>query len=232
MGHAPQESVGGVLISLSRPWACSWINQLSLRYGQCDARPTVTFPDAWHHRPLTGTNFTAWRQRHMCVNNLPKVVAWKWNRQEWNPWPFVSWASTLTITLRVSYKFHNIMYLIVYKPQAQRKRSPWQVHKPVGESKDADGCTDVQSYTHTHAHTHTHTRLTALCPGLPGWAGTRKVKSIWILLEQETVSGSGISWDICKTAHNSRQITTPAPHRSVFFTGRMPNQQRQSTEGK
>ena len=27
-----------------------------------------------------------------------------------------------------------------------------------------------------HTHTHTHTRLTALCPGLPGWAGTRKVK--------------------------------------------------------
>jgi len=30
---------------------------------------------------------------------------------------------------------------------------------------------------------HTHTRLTALCPGLPGSAGTRKVKPIWILLE-------------------------------------------------
>ena len=43
----------------------------------------------------------------------------------------------------------------------------------------------------------THTRLTALFPGLPGWAGTRKVKPIWILLEQETVSGSGISWAIC-----------------------------------
>ena len=41
---------------------------------------------------------------------------------------------------------------------------------------------------------HTHTRLTALCPGLPGWAGTRKVKPISILLKQETVSGSGISW--------------------------------------
>ena len=26
---------------------------------------------------------------------------------------------------------------------------------------------------------HSHTRLTALCPGLPGWAGTRKVKPIW-----------------------------------------------------
>ena len=42
--------------------------------------------------------------------------------------------------------------------------------------------------------THTHTRLTTLFPGPPGWAGTRKVKPIWILLKQETVSGSGISW--------------------------------------
>ena len=84
-------------------------------------------------------------------------------------------------------------------------------------------------------HTHTHTRLTALCPGLPRWAGTRKVQPIWILLKQETVSGSGISWAICKSASRSRQITMPAPHHSSFFTGRMlflpPNQQRQSTEG-
>jgi len=67
-------------------------------------------------------------------------------------------------------------------------------------------------------HTHTQTRLTTLCPGLPGWAGTRKVKPIWILLEQETVSGSGIHWSICKSAPRSRQITTPAPHHSVFYT--------------
>jgi len=83
--------------------------------------------------------------------------------------------------------------------------------------------------------THTHTRLTALYPGLPGWAGTRKVKPIWILMKQETVSGSGISWTICKSAPHSRQITTPAPHRSVF-TGWMPflppNQQCQSTQSK
>ena len=49
------------------------------------------------------------------------------------------------------------------------------------------------------------------------------------------MSGSGISWAICKSAPCSRQITTPAPHHS-FFTGRMPflppNQQHQSTEGK
>jgi len=36
---------------------------------------------------------------------------------------------------------------------------------------------NINSRTHTHARTHTHTRLTALCPGLPGWAGTRKVKT-------------------------------------------------------
>ena len=66
-------------------------------------------------------------------------------------------------------------------------------------------------------HYITHTRLTALFPGLPRWAGTRKVKPIWILLKQETVSGSGISWDICKSAPHSRQTTTPAPHCSVFY---------------
>ena len=48
------------------------------------------------------------------------------------------------------------------------------------------------------------------------------------------MSGSGISWAICKSAPCSRQI----PHQLLtaqFFTGRMPflppNQQRQSTEG-
>ena len=50
--------------------------------------------------------------------------------------------------------------------------------------------------------------------GLPGWAGTRKVKPIWILLKQETVSGSGISWTICKSAPSFRQT---ASHHSVFY---------------
>ena len=31
------------------------------------------------------------------------------------------------------------------------------------------------------------------------------------------MSGSGISWAICKSASRSRQITTPAPHCSVFY---------------
>jgi len=70
---------------------------------------------------------------------------------------------------------------------------------------------------HHKEHTHTHTRLTALCPGLPGWAGTRKAKPIWILLKQEIVSGNGINWAMCKSAPRSRQITTPTPHHSVFY---------------
>ena len=65
---------------------------------------------------------------------------------------------------------------------------------------DGESCTvTVSEYTQT--------RLTALCPGLPGWAGTRKVKPIWILLKQETVNGNG---------------------RMPFLP---PSQQHQSTEG-
>ena len=80
---------------------------------------------------------------------------------------------------------------------------------------------DVQHGTHTH--THTHTRLTALRPGLPGRAGTRKENPIWMLLKQETVSGSGISWAICKSASRPGQTTTPAPHRSVFLQAGCPS---------
>ena len=62
-----------------------------------------------------------------------------------------------------------------------------------------------------------NTCLTAFCPRLPGWAGIRRAKPIWILLKQETVSGSGINWAICKSAPHSRQITMPAPHHSAFY---------------
>jgi len=60
-----------------------------------------------------------------------------------------------------------------------------------------------------------------------------KGKPICILLKQETVSGSGISWAICKSAPCSKLITTPAPHHSVFYRAdALPAVQpmRQSTE--
>jgi len=37
------------------------------------------------------------------------------------------------------------------------------------------------------------------------------------------VSGNGISWAICKSARRSRQITTPAPHHSVFLQAGCPS---------
>ena len=64
---------------------------------------------------------------------------------------------------------------------------------------------------------HTHTRLTAFFSGTTWVSRYQKGKPIWILLKQETVSCSGISWAIRKSAPRSRQITMPAPHRSVFY---------------
>ena len=44
------------------------------------------------------------------------------------------------------------------------------------------------------------------------------------------MSGSGISWAICKSASRSRQTTMPVPHNSVFLQAGCPFC-RQSTEG-
>jgi len=71
-------------------------------------------------------------------------------------------------------------------------------------------------------NTHTH-------PFNGPFSGTTRVsryqkgKPIWILLEQETVSGSGISWAVYKSTPRSRQITTPAPHHSVFLQAGCPS---------
>ena len=109
-------------------------------------------------------------------------------------------------------------------------RFNWCVSKPGFKPRSSTSKT-LLIVSLKKSSTHTYTSLTALCPGLPGWAGTRKVKPIWILLNQQTVSGSGISSAICKYACHSKQITM---HHSSFFIGRMPflppNQQHQSTE--
>jgi len=82
----------------------------------------------------------------------------------------------------------------------------------------------IRAHTHTHARTHTHTPVKRpLVQDYPGWAGTRKVKPVRILLEQETVSGNGISWAICKFASRSKQITMPAPYHSVFLQAGCPS---------
>jgi len=63
----------------------------------------------------------------------------------------------------------------------------------------------------------THNRLTALFPGLPGWASTRKVKTNLDFTEARDSEWQWHQLGICKSAPHSRQITTPAPHHSVFY---------------
>jgi len=39
----------------------------SVTHGQCEAKPTVTFPAAGHHRPLTGTKlYRLVTEAHVC----------------------------------------------------------------------------------------------------------------------------------------------------------------------
>ena len=79
-------------------------------------------------------------------------------------------------------------------------------------------CTDWRVQKPEITHTHTHTHLTTLCPGLHGWASTRKVKNqsgfYWSKRQWVAVESAG---PYCKSAPHSRQITTPAPHHSVFY---------------
>ena len=85
--------------------------------------------------------------------------------------------------------------------------------------------------------THERNRLTALFPGLPGWAGTRNIKPMWIILSEARDSEwqwhqLGHNMQVCTSLQTDNHASTPP---LSFFTGRMPflppNQQRQSTEG-
>jgi len=82
--------------------------------------------------------------------------------------------------------------------------------------------------------TYTCARLTALFPGLPGWAGTRKVNQsgfYWSKRQWVAVASAGL--------YTSLQLAPdrkPRQHPTTqIFTGQMPflppNQRRQSTEG-
>ena len=67
-----------------------------------------------------------------------------------------------------------------------------------------------------HKKSHTHTRLTALFPGLPGWAGTRKAKSNLDFTEARDSEWQWHQPVICKSAPRSIEITMPTPHHSFL----------------
>jgi len=93
-------------------------------------------------------------------------------------------------------------------------------------------CMWVLKFFLQHTHTHPFTTLWTLS-GITQVSRHQKGKTNLDLVEQETMSGIGISWAICKSAPRPKQICEhPTTH---FFTGQMPflppNQQCQSTEG-
>jgi len=63
----------------------------SVTRGQCDARPTVTFPAVGHNCPVIGTKlYWLVTEARVCVNNLPKVVIRQRNGRKSNSRPFGS----------------------------------------------------------------------------------------------------------------------------------------------
>ena len=65
-----------------------------------------------------------------------------------------------------------------------------------------------------HTHTHTHTRLTALRPGLPGWAGTRKVKTNLDFTEARDSEWQWHQLDhmqVCTSSQTDNHASTPPP---------------------
>ena len=82
----------------------------------------------------------------------------------------------------------------------------------------------VHNYTRTHTHP-----FNGPFSGTTQVSRYRKGNTIWIFVKQETLSGSGISWAECKSAPRCRQITTPAPHYSLFLQAGCPSYRRTSS---
>jgi len=77
-------------------------------------------------------------------------------------------------------------------------------------------------YWRARAHTHTHT-FNGPFSGTTRVSRYQKGKPIWILLEQETVNSSGISWanmQVCTSLQTVNHASTPP---LSFFTGRIPS---------
>ena len=80
---------------------------------------------------------------------------------------------------------------------------------------------DIDQYVLPAGHTHEH-------PFNGPLSGTTRVSRYQkgktnLDFTEATVSGSGICWAICKSAPRFRQITSPAPHHSVFLQAGCPS---------
>ena len=73
-------------------------------------------------------------------------------------------------------------------------------------------CYVIIFYWNIQTHTHTHTRLMDLCPGLPGWAGTKKKSN----LDFTEARDSEWQWhqqnhmQVCTSLQADNHASTPA----------------------
>jgi len=97
--HTPCGVLVGCSSPLLRPWVRRWINHSSL-WRTASATPDLRLPSQSQDiaAPRLVPNYTAWWQRHMCVNNLSKVVTWQRLGRELNSQPLESQANELSIT--------------------------------------------------------------------------------------------------------------------------------------
>jgi len=102
--------------------------------------------------------------------------------------PFYHFIRKLPITAGCQLPANTVAEMSKLLPAVQL----WLVSSPEQYKKHHINCQKSKDTQHIcnlsyrYNHTHTHTRLTALLPGLSEWAGTRKVKPIWILLKQDS----------------------------------------------
>jgi len=116
---------------------------------------------------------------------------------------------------------HMQMFLLIYYKKRQSQSCPDEMEVRATESRTC--------------WPQTHTCLTAIFPGLPGSAGTRKVKPTgfyWSKRQWVAVASAWPDMQVCTSLQTYNHASTSP---LSFFTGRMPflppNQQRQSTEG-
>ena len=116
----------------------------------------------------------------------------------------------------------NMLYKSTHTNTLLGNMAQYKAHNTSVRETSSDLSQAKYFFSSNNTVTHIHTRLTALCPGLPRWASTRKVKPIRILLKQETVRGSGISWAYANL-HITPDRAMPVPHHSSFLQAGYPS---------
>jgi len=109
----------------------------------------------------------------------------------------------------------NVWQNVDFKTVQDFTVSSWSIHMITtfhGHRKQMPHFTTFRTFlVHTHTHTHTRSRLTALFPGLSGWASTKKVKPIWFSLKRD----SERQWhqlghmQVCISLHTDNHASTP-----------------------